>query len=57
MIKVFPNPVNDFLNIHLNQNIQGEFTLLLFPGDGKLIEEKRFSGSNSIAGCSERQNY
>jgi hypothetical protein len=43
MVVVYPNPMNDFLNIHIDPIIQGEFTLRLYLGNGKLIEEKRFS--------------
>ncbi len=45
MVKVYPNPVTDFLNIQVNPTLQGEFTLRLFLNDGKLIEEKRFRGN------------
>lgn len=42
MVKVYPNPANDFLNIHIDQRNQGDFTLRLFLSNGILIEEMRF---------------
>ena len=42
LVKVYPNPVKDFMNIRIDQKIQGDFTLRLFLSNGKLIEEKRF---------------
>ena len=39
VIKVYPNPTQDFLNIHLNKRTE-EATYSLFDLNGKLIEQK-----------------
>ena len=41
-VQVYPNPVKDFLNIRIDQKVQGEFTFHLFFGNGQFAEELRF---------------
>jgi hypothetical protein len=43
MIKIYPNPVNDLLNVQINPKIQGDFNLRLFLSDGRLVREESFS--------------
>jgi len=40
LIKVFPNPAKDFLNIDISPALQGRFTIRLFHSNGKLIGQK-----------------
>lgn len=42
LVKIYPNPVSNNLNINIDRRIQGEFVFRLFLSNGKLIEENRF---------------
>ena len=42
LVKIYPNPVSNYLNINIDRRIQGEFVFRLFLSNGKLIEENRF---------------
>lgn len=45
LARVFPNPVNDFLNFDINPSIRGEFTIRIFLSTGKLAEQHEFGGN------------
>lgn len=45
MVKAYPNPVKDILNLQINPSVQGAFTLRLFLTNGKLIKKQQFKGN------------
>jgi hypothetical protein len=47
LIKVYPNPAKDFLNINISPSVHGKFTIRLFHNNGKLIEQKESSVNQS----------
>jgi hypothetical protein len=42
LVKIYPNPVSNYLNINIDRRIQGKFTFRLFFSNGKITEEKIF---------------
>ena len=46
LVKIYPNPVSNYLNINIDRRIQGEFVFRLFLSNGKLIEKNRFQENN-----------
>jgi hypothetical protein len=52
-IIVFPNPARDYLRIRIHPSVQGEFTLRLFGGNGKLLKQQQFSENEFQTGISD----